>query len=166
MAKVSGNVAADELLKGAGILSRPAEEFENDASVEAMWAVKAYEHAEVYFNILCSVDPKLLRLTPHDDMIYKIFREEFPDMKVDMLVEDELKSAQGKEKWRPFCERFKNIVEDYSFGTLLRLDHTGEYNEQNSILAPRIQFLAIELARNREGLNDCIRQKYRPRRND
>jgi len=33
------------------VLSRPAEEFENDQSVEAMWAMKAYEHAEIYFNV-------------------------------------------------------------------------------------------------------------------
>lgn len=33
------------------VLSRPAEEFENDKSVEAIWAMKAYEHAEIYFNV-------------------------------------------------------------------------------------------------------------------
>lgn len=33
------------------VLSRPAEEFENDQSVEAMWAMKAFEHAEIYFNV-------------------------------------------------------------------------------------------------------------------
>ncbi|GFG28177.1 hypothetical protein Cfor_07829, partial [Coptotermes formosanus] len=107
--------------------------------------------------ILCSVDPKLLKLTPHDDYIYKTFREEFPDFRVDRLDEDALKSSEAKQKWRPFCEKFNNVVEDYSFGTLLRLDHTGEYSEQNTILVTRIQFYAIELSRNREGLNDCIR---------
>lgn len=68
------------------------------------------------------------------------------------------------QKWRPFCEKFKDVVEDYSFGTLLRLDHTGEYSEHNSILVTRIQFYAIELSRNREGLNDCIRSKFKPRK--
>lgn len=68
------------------------------------------------------------------------------------------------QKWRPFCEKFKDVVEDYSFGTLLRLDHTGEYSELNSILVTRIQFYAIELSRNREGLNDCIRSKFKPRK--
>lgn len=129
-----------------------------------MWAFKAWEHAEIYFNILCSVDPKLLRLTPHDDQIYKLFREVFPDLTVDKINEDELKSSEGKHKWRPFCEQFKNIVEDYSFGTLLRADSQGEYSQENSILTTRIQFYAIELARNREGLNDGIREKYKPRR--
>ncbi|XP_012264271.2 protein PBDC1 [Athalia rosae] len=163
MARV-GDVTADQLIAGTSVLSRPAEEFENDPSVEAMWAMKAFEHAEIYFNILCSVDPKLLRLTPHDDLIYKTFRESFPDFKVDKINEEDLKSPEGKAKWRPFCEQFKDVVEDYSFGTLVRADCDGEYSEKNSILTSRIQFYAIELARNREGLNDKIRGKYTPRK--
>ncbi|XP_060526092.1 protein PBDC1 [Cylas formicarius] len=142
------------------VLSRPAEEFENDTSVEAMWAMKAYEHAEVYFNILCSVDPKNLRLTPEDDLIYKIFRDEFPTLDVKLIIENELKSTKEKAKWRPFCERFKNVVEDYSYGTLLRADSTQNYGEENSMLVTRIQFYAIEIARNREGINDLLRKKF------
>ncbi|XP_044598466.1 protein PBDC1 [Cotesia glomerata] len=163
MARI-GNVSADQLMAGSSVLSRPAEEFENDATVEAMWAMKAFEHAEIYFNILCSVDPKLLKLTPHDDLIYKSFREVFPNLSIAKLSEDEMKSPEGKNKWRPFCEQFKDIIEDYSMGTLLRADCTDEYREQNSILVTRIQFYAIELARNREGLNDLIRQKFKPKK--
>nr|CAD7404330.1 unnamed protein product [Timema poppensis] len=114
--------------------------------------------------ILCSVDPKLLRLTPHDNAIYTAFREEFPDLKLGKLTEEDLKSSEAKQKWRPFCEQFKDIIEDFSFGTLLRLDSEGEYSEENSILVSRIQFYAIELARNREGLNDCVRSTFKPRR--
>lgn len=33
------------------VLSRPAEEFGNDEAVETMWAMKAFEHAEIYFNV-------------------------------------------------------------------------------------------------------------------
>lgn len=116
------------------------------------------------FQILCSVDPKLLRLTPHDEQIYKAFKDLFPNMKVDKIDENELKSPEGKAKWRPFCEQFKDVVEDYSFGTLLRADCTGDYSEDNSILTTRIQFYAIELARNREGCNDGVREKYKPKR--
>ncbi|KAK5649955.1 hypothetical protein RI129_000984 [Pyrocoelia pectoralis] len=141
-------------------LSRPAEEFENDHSVEAMWAMKAFEHAEIYFNLLSSVDAKLLHLTPMDDIIYKLFREEFPKLNVAVLDENKLKSTVEKAKWRPFCEKFKDIVEDYSFGTLLRADASKNYDEQNSILVTRIQFYAIELARNREGVNDSIRGQF------
>jgi hypothetical protein len=46
---------------------------------------------------LCSVDPKLLKLTPHDDYIYKTFREEFPDFRVDRVDEDALKSSEAKQ---------------------------------------------------------------------
>ncbi|XP_047346692.1 protein PBDC1 [Vespa velutina] len=159
-----GNMTADQLLAASNVLSRSAEEFENDPSVEVMWTIQAMEHAEVYFNILCSVDPKLLRLTPYDDHIYKTFREAFPNLKVDKINEDELKSDEGKQKWRPFCEQFEDTVEDYSFGTLLRGDCEGDYSEENSILTTRIQFYAIELARNREGLNDGIRSKYKLKR--
>ncbi|XP_051167494.1 protein PBDC1 [Leptopilina boulardi] len=159
-----GNVSADQLMAGTSVLSRPADEFDNDPSVEAMWAIKAFEHAEIYFNILCSVDPKLLRLTPHDDQIYKTFRETFPNLKVDVINEEELKSEDGKIMWRPFCDNFKNVVEDYSFGTLLRLNCKEDYTESNSILTTRIQFYAIELARNREGDNDGIREKFKPKK--
>lgn len=53
-------------------------------------------------------------------------------------------------------------MEDFSFGTLIRIDSDGEYSEENSMLTTRIQFFAIELARNREGYNDGIRTKYKP----
>ncbi|KAL1490549.1 hypothetical protein ABEB36_013225 [Hypothenemus hampei] len=143
------------------VLTRPAEEFDNDQSVEAMWAMKAYEHSEIYFNILCSADPKILRLTPEDDLIYKLFREQFPELDVRVIKENELKSTKEKARWRPFCEQFKTVVEDYSYGTLLRADASKDYSEENSILVTRIQFYAIEIARNREGINDLLRNKFR-----
>ncbi|CAG9766887.1 unnamed protein product [Ceutorhynchus assimilis] len=127
-----------------------------------MWAMRAYEHAEIYFNILCSVDPKILRLTPEDDLIYKLFREEFPSLDVRVIIENELKSTREKAKWRPFCEKFRNVVEDYSYGTLLRSDASKDYKEDNTILVTRIQFFAIEIARNREGVNDSLRKKFEP----
>lgn len=120
----------------------------------------------IAFQILCSVDPKLLRLTSHDDHIYQLFRDTFPNMKIDKIQEDELKSLEAKKKWRPFCEQFKEAVEDYNFGTLIRLDCTEDYSEQNSILTTRIQFYAIELARNKEGLNDGLRKQYKSKKTD
>uniref|UniRef100_R4G8C4 Polysaccharide biosynthesis domain-containing protein n=1 Tax=Rhodnius prolixus TaxID=13249 RepID=R4G8C4_RHOPR len=162
MSNLLNNQAEKEPM-GLDVLSRPAEEFENDPQLEVMWAMKAYEHAEIYFNILCSVDPRSLRLTPRDDKIYSTFRQEFPNLDVRVLIEDELKSADGK-KWREFCEQFKEEVEDYSFGTLIRTDVSEDYSEKNSILVTRIQFFAIEIARNREGHNDAIRTKFKPSR--
>lgn len=40
--------------------------------LEALWAEKAFSHAETHFNLLLAVDPRNLKLTPHDDQIYKL----------------------------------------------------------------------------------------------
>lgn len=95
------------------------------------------------------MDPKILRLTKLDDQIYKHFREVFAEMNVVSVTEDQLKSAEAKECWRPFCEAYKESVDDYNYATLIRLDSSKEYSEANSIIVPRVQFLAIELARSR-----------------
>lgn len=67
------------------------------------------------------------------------------------------------------------ICQDYNFGSLLRLDASQDYSEENSTIGefyssrmclkltrvvcsvPRIQFLAIEIARNVEGHNAAVR---------
>ncbi|XP_037296329.1 protein PBDC1 [Manduca sexta] len=143
------------------VLSRPAEEFGNDETLEHLWAAKAMEHSDIYFNMLCSVDTRLLQLTPHDDLIYTHFRQDFPDMDVAFINENEIKNNMNKAKWRVFCEKFKNIVEDYSFGTLMRADCNGDYSEQNTILVARVQFYAIEIARNRENLNNNVKKRFK-----
>ncbi|XP_024154691.1 protein PBDC1 [Oryzias melastigma] len=140
----------------AHALSLPAEAYGNDPRLEAMWAMKAYNHAEVYFNLISSVDPKFLKLTKLDDRIYSSFRESFKDLDVKQLKEDDLKSDQAKERWRPFCNQFEGLVEDFNYGTLLRLDSQKGYSEENSIFSTRVQFFAIEIARNREGCNDAV----------
>ena len=38
----------------------------------------------------------MLKLTNVDDEIYALFRESFKDMKIDVIDEDEMKSAEGK----------------------------------------------------------------------
>ncbi len=40
-------------MAAAGALSAPSEDYGNDSRVEALWAMKAMEHAEVYFNVSC-----------------------------------------------------------------------------------------------------------------
>ncbi|GAB0099690.1 protein PBDC1 [Sergentomyia squamirostris] len=145
------------------VLSRPANEFDNDHSLELLWAEKAYEHAEVYFNMLCSVDPRFLNLTPYDDIIYRTFREHFPDFDVSSVNEDVLKSTAEKVKWRAFIEKF-NKLDNFSYGTLLRPRSNEEFSADNSILVVRIQFLAIEIARNREGQNDRWRKRPNPQK--
>ncbi|XP_053944837.1 protein PBDC1 [Cuculus canorus] len=145
-----------EAAAAARALAAPAEAFGNDPRVELAWAMKAHQHAQVYFNLISSVDPKFLNLTKADDQIYNDFRKTFQDLKVDMLDPEELKSEPAKEKWRPFCLRFEGVVEDFNYGTLLRLDCRKDYTEENTIFATRIQFFAIEIARNREGWNSVV----------
>ena len=150
------------MLQGASLLSRSADEFGNDELVEEMWAAKAMDHAEVYFNLLCNLDPRTLRLTPYDDQIYQTFRQDFPTLKIDVLSDDTLKSSSEKIRWRNFAEKF-NKLEDYSYGTLMRADAGKEFSPENSLLVVRVQFLAIEIARNREGYNDEVHRKFKPK---
>ncbi|XP_037590731.1 protein PBDC1 isoform X3 [Cebus imitator] len=124
--------------------------------IEMAWAMRAMQHAEVYYKLISSVDPQFLKLTKVDDQIYSEFRKNFEKLKIDVLDPEELKSESAKEKWRPFCLKFNGIVEDFNYGTLLRLDCSQGYTEENTIFAPRIQFFAIEIARNREGYNKAV----------
>lgn len=109
---------------------------------------------------MCSVDPRGLRLTPYDDEIYTAFRQDFPNLDVRYVDENEIKSPEGKTKWRAFIEKF-NKVEDFSYGTLIRADSTKEFGPDNSVLVIRIQFWALEIARNREGHNDHLRALFK-----
>lgn len=140
----------------SSIFSKPADEFVNDPEVEKLWTIKAVTAMRVHFNLLSSVPPQELNLTRKDDFIYKRFRESFPDLEISRLKEDDLKSDESKAKWRPFCEEFKDEVEDYNFASLLRIDSSKDYSDENTLVAPRIQFLAIEIARNREGFNNAV----------
>lgn len=144
----------------ADVLDKPADEFENDATLEGLWAMKAVEHMQVHFNLLCAISPKMLKLTPKDDVVYSEFRKHFPDMDVDVIHVDQLKSRDAKDKWRPFCNMFEGEVEDFNYATLLRLDSKKDYSDDNTLVVPRIQFLAIEVARNKEGYNDFVRENH------
>lgn len=81
-------------------------------------------------------------------------------MNIANLDEAELKSDQSKALWREFCNGHKDLVEDFNFATILRLDPKKDYSPENTTLVPRVQFYAIEIARNRAGLNDDIRATY------
>lgn len=84
-----------------------------------------------------------------------------------------MKSKTGKERWRNFMTPFEHKIDDYNFGTLIRANCKEDYTEANSIFGQlttalaatrltlcsltgyRTQFYAIEIARNRRGLNDA-----------
>ncbi|XP_032766084.1 protein PBDC1-like [Rattus rattus] len=155
-ASESEEPVSGEALSIAHALSYPPESYGNDPDIEMAWAIRAMQHAEVYHKLISSVDPHFLKLTKVDDQIYSEFRENFETLRVDVLDPEELKSESAKEKWRPFCLKFEGIVEDYNYGTLLRLDCSQGYTEENTIFARRIQFFAIEIARDREGYNKAV----------
>jgi hypothetical protein len=110
------------------------EQLGNSQEMEQDWAIKAFRHAEVYFKLITAVDDHAtLRLTKIDDGIYAHFRREFPDLNVASLTEDQLKSESAKLVWRRFCNEYnENIVKDFNFGTLLRLNSAEDYTEENS----------------------------------
>ena len=45
---------------------------------------------------MCAVDPAFLKLTQKDDEIYTKFRENFPDLKVDIVEEEQMKTPEEK----------------------------------------------------------------------
>ena len=87
-----------------------------------------------YWAILEKMRGSQLRLTKYDDDIVQHFNKEFPDFDLQGTInEDEMKSKEGKEKWRGFIEEYKDKIDDYSFGTLLRANASWEYGEKETI---------------------------------
>ncbi|KAI8937804.1 hypothetical protein NX059_005501 [Plenodomus lindquistii] len=136
------------------------EETENFEDIEKQFAVKVVQHMETYWNILEKIRGSTLRLTKFDDEIYAHLKKDFPEFDASAtLNEDEMKSKTGKERWRNFINEYEKKVEDYNFGAMVRASPKTEYTQEGTIFAVRMQFYAIEIARNREGLNDWIYEK-------
>jgi len=137
---------------------------QNMPEIEKQFAVKAVEHAQTFWRLLEKVPPRQLRLTRLDDEIFDDLIKTFPEFaepphdKLVKLDEDWMKSVEGKERWRKFMMTYEKKVTDYNFGSLIRTDGHGEYSESNTIFVTRIQFYAIEIARNRLGLNDAAHE--------
>lgn len=113
----------------------------NIPEIEKQWAVRAFDHAEVYLKLLKEVVPSSLRLTKYfafflcriDSELYIDFRKHFPDMEIKCMTLDSINGSElTKEKWRNFIIQYENILAHYNFGTLLRLDALGEYTEENT----------------------------------
>jgi len=133
---------------------------DNFEEIEKQFAVKVVEHMTTYWAILEKMPGSKLRLTKMDDEILDHFKSEFPDYDLKATInEDEMKSKEGKERWRNFINAYEKKIEDYNFGTMLRSNPSFEYGEKESIFAVRMQFYAIEIARNRAGLNDWVYEK-------
>ncbi|ESZ93888.1 DUF757 domain-containing protein [Sclerotinia borealis F-4128] len=142
-----------------------AEKADNFEDIEKQFAVKAVQHMSTYWAILEKVRGSALRLTKIDTEIYEHLMKDFPDFDPSVTInEDEMKSKAGKERWRNFMMAYEKKVEDYNFGTMLRTNPKFEYGEKETIFVPRMQFYAVEIARNRKGLNDWIYEKEAERK--
>jgi len=140
-----------------------AEQADNFEDMEKQFAVKAVQHMITYWSILEKVKGSKLRLTKMDDDIHEDFKKEFPEFDPrETIDEDKMKSKEGKEKWRNWMMKYDKSIEDYNFGTMLRANPKFEYGEKETIFAMRMQFYAIEISRNRAGLNDWIYEKEHP----
>lgn len=139
------------------------EKAENYEELEKQFAVKAVQQMTVYWSILEKMPGSKLRLTRMDDEILDHLKTDFPDFDPAAEInEDEMKSKAGKERWRNFCmvyEKGDKKIEDYNYGTMLRKSAKTEYGQDETIFAVRMQFYAVEIARNRAGLNDWIYHK-------
>lgn len=131
--------------------------------MEKQFAVKAVEHLQTYWSLLEKVPGSKLRLTRFDQDIVDHLLKEFPEFEdpefAKVVDEDWMKSPEGKKRWRAFIneyEKGEKEVDDFNFGTLLRRDSSKEYSEENTMFVPRMQFYAVEILRNRLGLNDWI----------
>ncbi|KAI1810787.1 putative polysaccharide biosynthesis protein [Poronia punctata] len=137
-----------------------AEKADNLEDIEKQFAVKAVQHLETYWAILQKVKGSSLRLTQMDDDILEHLKTEFPEFDPSETIdEDKLKSKTGKERWRKFMMAYEKKIKDYNFGTMLRTHPKFEYDQDTTIFVPRMQFYAVEIARNRAGLNDWIYEK-------
>ncbi|CAK7218357.1 hypothetical protein SBRCBS47491_003482 [Sporothrix bragantina] len=137
-----------------------AENADNFEDIEKQFAVKAVQHMETYWAILERVRGSTLRLTKLDEEIMEHLSTDFPEFDPAVPInEDEMKSKTGKERWRKFMMAYEKKVDDYNFGTMMRIAPNVEYGRDETIFVPRMQFYAIEIARNRKGLNDWIYEK-------
>ncbi|EAQ83417.1 hypothetical protein CHGG_09821 [Chaetomium globosum CBS 148.51] len=134
-----------------------AEEADNLEDIEKQFAVKVVQHMQTYWSILERVKGSSLRLTRMDDDIYEHLKRDFPEFDpAETIDEDQMKSKEGKERWRNFMMVYEKKVDDYNFGTMMRSNPKWEYGREETIFVPRMQFYAVEIARNRAGLNDWV----------
>lgn len=140
-----------------------AENAQNSEDIERQFAVKAVQHVEAYWNLLSAIPGSKMKLTPHDNEIFETLLEDFPEFAnpdyAKIVNEAEMKSAAGKERWRNFMKKFETKVEDYNFGTILRTNSADEYTQEGTIFVLRLQFYAVEICRNRYGLNEWVSAK-------
>lgn len=104
----------------------------------------AVQHLTTYWAILEKVRGSTLKLTKIDDEIYEHLMKDFPEFDPAKTIdEDEIKSKTGKERWRKFMMAYEKKVDDYNFGTIVRVTPSAEYAEDNTIFGKHSTVCAL-----------------------
>lgn len=68
-----------------------------------------------------------------DDEIYEDFEATFPEIDVKHLNDEHFKTPKAKEKWRNWVNKYEKRVNEFNFGSLIRIDYREDYLEQNTM---------------------------------
>jgi len=91
-----------------------------------------------YWAILEKVKGSTLKLTRMDDDIYEHLMKDFPEFAPAATIdEDEMKSKEGKERWRKFMMAYEKSIDDFNFGTMLRNNPKVEYSQEDTIFGEK-----------------------------
>lgn len=106
------------------------------------------QHMETYWKILKNKRGSQLRLTKMDDEIYEHLKADFPELDpAEDIVEDKLKSKEGKERWRKFMMAYEKKVEDFNFGTMLRVSPKDDVDTEERVIFGRSGLMCFSLSR-------------------
>ncbi|KAL9951540.1 hypothetical protein ACROYT_G044216 [Oculina patagonica] len=131
--------------------------------MELVWAMKAHHQAETYLKLISAIDASRLHLTKYDDDIYRQFKRYFKMLKVDVIKPEDFKSEEANLSdtstltTRP--PRYTAALCSTNRSEENEIDCSKGYDEENTILVTRIQFYAVEIARNRRRLNKHFLEK-------
>lgn len=127
-----------------------------------MFAMRTIAHAESHLKLLKAIKASDLQLFKNEDEITNDFLETFPEYQNEealrIVVEDDLKNAQAKEKWREFAHKWEKEVDDFNAGVLLRKNVSEAYSDSNTILG-RCSFLFRGLTR-RHSTNHSLHNSH------
>ncbi|KAL8364958.1 hypothetical protein RB595_003987 [Gaeumannomyces hyphopodioides] len=128
-----------------------AENAPNHEGIEMAFAEKVIQHMETYWKILKNKRGSQLRLTKMDDEIYEHLKADFPELDpAEDIVEDKLKNKEGKERWRKFMMAYEKRVEDFNFGTMLRVSPKDDVDTEERVIfggLPSCAVLSIRASR-------------------
>jgi hypothetical protein len=110
-----------------------------------------------YWSILETIKGSDLKLTKMDDEILAHLKADFPDFNpATPINEDEMKSKDGKDRWRKFMMKYEKLVDDYNFGTMMRIDPKTEYGKDETMFGMLMYCYEVWYAANiRSQFREC-----------